>query len=180
MNIPVDKVQQVTASRCTSCLDCVAACPKTRDGALSWGPPRFIGGSWTQAGLLVVVLACIGGAVAATVAFPLPSFISARGEPPANVETVDLQVRGVSCRGTSEALVDWLDRDDLYAIDGYLKIETWPSKDVARVRITFDPAQTTAPEIKRAIAAPYLDLLEGTIRESQFELQGYTPSVDDL
>ncbi len=180
MGIRVDREREVTAARCTACLDCVEACPKVRDGALSWGPPRMLGNRWPQIALIGIMLACIGGAVAATYAFPLPSFVSERGERPAEVASVDLQVSGVSCRGTSAALVNWLNRDDEYGLRGFVKIEAWPDAEWARVRVTYDPARTDADDVRRAIAMPYFDFDSGTIEDSPYMLRDFTLSADDL
>ncbi len=181
MNIKVDQVRQVTASRCTACLDCVSACPKLADGALWWGLPKGWGGRLPQVAILVVILACIGAAVAATYAFPLPSFVQSRGDAPAETASVSLEVVGVTCRGSSSDLVDrWLGRDDDYALAGYVKVETWPNPTVARVRVTFDPSRTTAEKVRQAIVMPYYDFLGGSLEVSPFEIQGYRPAVDDL
>lgn len=180
MAIPVDKVRTVTAARCTSCLDCLAACPKLGAGALYWGPPRRLGGRWPQAALVVLLLACIAAPVAATGLLPLPSFVHERGTPPAEPASVRLKVSGVTCRGTSEALVQWLERDDEYAVPGYLKVETWPDPNLAAVRITFDPDQTDVAALKRALVLPYYNLLEDEWKRSEFSIDGYSPSLDDL
>ncbi len=181
MNIRVDRIKTVTAPRCTSCLDCVAECPAQADGALTWGPPGKSAKTWPQIALVGVLLACITGAVAATYAFPLPSFVHEQGERPATVATLSLDVAGVTCRGTSSALVEtWLNRDDEYAVEGYLKVEIWSAADLATVQVTYDAQQTPPDAIRRAIVTPYIDLLEGTVVRPQFELPGYTPSLDDL
>lgn len=179
MAIPVDKVREVTAARCTSCLECVAACPKTA-GAMSWGPPHRLGRRWPQAALVVLLLACLGGAVAATYAFPLPSFVQSRGEPPARTASVKLTVSGVACRHGTMRFVEWLDRNDEYAVRGYLKVEAWPAPDGGVVRLTYDPSKVDEAGVKRAIVMPYFDLLEGTLRSSPYEIEGYRPGVGDL
>ncbi len=175
MGIQVDKVKEVTAARCTSCLECVAACPKAAAGTMRWGPPKFLGGRWPQALLVCIMLACMAGAVGAAYAFPLPSFIEAHGQPPARTETVLLHVRGVWCRDTSAAFVRWLGRDDEYAVRGYSKVETWPDPQRAAVRITFDPAQTSEAAIRRAIVKPFFNLSAGSIDRSPYEIEGDKP-----
>lgn len=180
MDIRVDRVQSVNAARCTMCLDCVSACPHQKKGALRWGWPRFTAGRWGQPLLVGIILLCVGGAVAATYAFPLPSFVQEQGTPPAQMATVDLRVDGVTCRGSSAGLVGWLTRDDGYGVSGYLKVETWPASKAARVRITFDPTQATEDNVKRAMVVPYFDLLEGVGEPSPYTIEGWAPSVDDL
>lgn len=180
MNIPVDRVREVTHGRCTSCLDCVAACPKGADGALTWGPPARLGRPWPQFALIGIVLACIGGAVAATYALPLPSFVATRGEAPAETATLSMRVKGIACRGTSQSFVNWLEGDEFVTIPGYVKVETWPDPGWARVRITYDPAQSSADEIRRLIISPRFDLDAGELLVSPYEIEGYTPNVDDL
>ena len=179
MGIAVDKARDVTAARCTACLECVAACPKTRDGAMSWGPPKWLGGRWSQAVLVVVLLACLGGAVAATYVCPLPSFMQAHGEAPARVAACSLRVKGVSCRHSSIQFVEWVTRTG-DGVPGYVKVEAWPGPEFAPVRITYDPTITSESQIKRAIVSPTIDLLDGTVTYSTYEIEGYTPSVDDL
>ena len=175
MGIQVDKAHTVTAARCTACLDCVEACPKTTNGAMTWGPPKALGRHWPQAALIVIMLACIGGAVAATYAFPLPSFVAAEGDAPATTKALDLQVRGVTCRGSSTGLVQILGRDDGLGVEGYLKVETWPGADLARVRITYDPSVTTAATIKQAITEPFYDFADDAWTPSPYEIDGYDP-----
>lgn len=178
MAIPVDKVSQVTAARCTACLECVAACPKQAGGALTWGPPRFIGGHWPQAVVIGVLLLCIGGAVAATYAFPLPSFIETLGEAPAQTAAVRLRVQGVNCRHSSEQFVAYLRRDDEYGIRGYLRVEAWPQPGMADVRIVYDPTRTDEQRIKRAITEPYYNLAAGEWTFSAYRIEGYDPLAE--
>jgi Pyruvate/2-oxoacid:ferredoxin oxidoreductase delta subunit len=173
MAIPVDKVAEVTAARCTSCLECVAACPKRAGGALTWGPPRFIGGHWPQAVVIGVLLLCIGGAVAATYAFPLPSFIETIGEAPAQTASLRLRVQGVNCRHSSEQFVAYLRRDDEYSVRGYLRVEAWPQPGMADVRLVYDPTRTNEQGIKRAITEPYYDLAAGAWTFSAYRIEGY-------
>ena len=130
MAIPVDRLPQVTASRCLACMNCVDACrPKTRR-ALSWGPPHWLGHAWPQAMIIAVLVLCSAAAVAAVYLAPLPSFVKSRGTPPEQVATVELQVQELTCRGRANLLVGFLDRDDMYQIpgatpnaSGYYKLE---------------------------------------------------------
>jgi len=182
MQIPVDQVTTVRAARCTSCLNCVTACPTRGEGALEWGPPRRFGRAWPQAVLVVLLLACIAGAVAATYAAPLPSFTYTRqghAEPP-ETATVELHINDLACRGRANLLVYYLDRDDLDEIPGYLRLEAWPGPDPARARITYDPAAADEALIRRAITEPYYDLDADFWRSSPFTIEpdpnGVAPS----
>jgi ferredoxin len=176
MAIPVHEVTEVTAARCTSCLDCVAVCPKEREGALRWGPPRALGGRWPQAALLGVLLACVGGAVAATYLIPLPSFVRTFGEEPAQTASVLLRVEGVNCRHGTEQFVAYVRRDDEYQVRGYLRIEAWPEPSrPAVVRFVFDPAATNELRIKQAITEPYYDMASDTWTFSAYRITGCDP-----
>ncbi len=180
MAIPVDKVRQVTEARCLSCMECVEACPPSTGGSVRWGPPGPPGRRWPQALLVSVTLACVGAAVAASYAFALPSFIRTRGTPPARTGTVELKVIGLNCRGSANRFAYYLERDDAFAIPGYLKIEAWPGPDGGEARITFDASQTDATAIKKAATEPYFDAETNLWRETNFEIEGYDPlELDD-
>ena len=94
-----------------------------------------------------------------------------------------LLVGDLTCRGRANLFAYFLERDDLYAIPGYLHMAAWPGPGWAAVQITFDPAQTDQAAIQRAITEPYFDA-EGNIwRTSPFSIQGYDPLAldpDDL
>lgn len=191
MSIPVDRLQQVTAARCIACLNCVDACPK--QGALQWvtapakgrpADPARQSTPWLrQAGLIVTLLLCIGGPVAAAMLFPLPSFVkTSRAEPPATVASVTLRIGDLTCRGRANLLVWFLERDDLYRIPGvtpdapgYFKLEAWPNPTLADVRISYDPARCDAATIKQAIAEPYFDSAADRWWTSPFAIEGYDP-----
>jgi len=141
MAIPVDRVRQVTAARCTSCLDCVDSCPELRAGALTWGPPARFGRNWPQAVLIGVMLAVVGSAVAASYLFPLPSYVHERGQKPAMVAAVDMKVSDLTCRGRATLFTEFfLYRDDELALPGYLRVEAWPGPGLADARVIYDPA----------------------------------------
>lgn len=179
MGIPVDRVREVTAARCTSCLDCLAVCPKRTDGALVWGPPRALGRAWPSGVVVTLLLLCIGGAVAATYAIPLPSFVWERGTRPAQPATVRLVVEGVACRHSTEEFVQQFDRPDELRVAGYLRVEAWPAPGAGEVRIVYDPASVDEARIKRAIAEPLLDFVRGTWRFSPYRIVGYDPLAED-
>jgi hypothetical protein len=175
MDIPVDKVEQVTAARCLSCLNCVDACPARTDGAMVWGPPPRWGRRWSHRVLVGILLSCTAGAVVASYAFPLPSFVSSRGDAPEVTAAADLEITGLTCRGSANLLVYFLERDDVFALRGYLKLEAWPGPGAAPARVTFDPAQTDESAIKQAITEPYYDAVGEVWRFSPFVIEGYDP-----
>ena len=172
--IPVDEVREVTAARCMSCLNCMDVCPKLAEGAIRWGPPKWMGRSWPQAALIAILLFCITAAVMATYVFPIASYVKVfdnRPAAPAQAGTVDLKINGLACRGSAALFVYFVDRDDELAVPGYLKLEAWPGPDPAVARITYDPAKADEAMIKDAIIEPYFD---GEIwRTSPFTVEGY-------
>ncbi len=160
--------------------------PETRDlkpanghlssGALFWGPPNAIGRRWPQAALIAIMLACVAGAVAAVYTFPVASFIHTRGQAPAQTSVLHLRVSGLTCRGAATRFtLYYLDRDDEFAVPGYLKIEAWPGPGYASARITYDPAQTNELAIKQAITEPYFNTATGGWDASPFRIEGYDP-----
>ena len=177
MAIPVDTVEQVTHARCISCLGCVDACPvgTKQRAALSWGMPQPIRQRWAPTVLLGVLLLCTSGAVAASYLFPLPSFVKSRGTPPDTIAQAEMIIEDLTCRGRANLLVYFLERDDLFALPGYVRLEAWPSPGSARVRIGYDPSQTNELAIKQAITEPYYDSLTEFWRNSPFVIEGYDP-----
>jgi polyferredoxin len=173
MAIPVDRLALVDVARCTSCFSCIDACPQA--GAMSWGPSRRWGLQWTQAALIALVLACLTGATTASYVFPIPSYVRTRGTPPEQVAVVELRIEGVRCRGRGNLLLYFLERDDLYEIPGYFKVEAWPDPEIADVRLTYDPARADATTIKLAITEPYFDEVADYWRTSPFSIEGYDP-----
>jgi hypothetical protein len=179
MGIRFDQVGVVTAARGTSCLECVNACPQKRGGALTWGPPRWLGGAWPGAVIVPIVLLCLGGAVAATYAFPLPSFVATYGAAPELTDNVTLRVSGVKCRHSTEQFVEFLtQRDDEFTVRGYLRVEAWPEPGWGTVRLVFDPARTNAARLRSAITEARFDPAAGTWSHSPYQIEGYDLLAD--
>ena len=177
MAIPVDKVEQVTASRCISCLECVEVCPDTesRPGALHWGPLLPRTRRWPQSVLIAILMLCTMGAVTASYLVPIPSFIKRRGEPPQETAVVELKVENLTCRGRANLFAYFLEREDIDAVYGFLRIAAWPGPGWARVQITYDPAQTDETAIKQAITNPLFEPENNFVRSSPFQIEGYDP-----
>jgi len=178
MRIPVDAMDEVRSAACTSCLACIDACPSpSPGGALAWGPRR--GRRWPQAALVAILAAAVAAAGIGAYAAPIPSFSRERGEPPDLVATLDLRIKGVTCRGAATLLAYFLERDDISRLAGYLRIEAWPGSGSARVRIAYDPARSDPRAIREAIIEPYYDAEQGFERHSPFEIEGYAPWEDE-
>jgi ferredoxin len=175
MAIPVDRVRSVTHARCLACLDCVEACPTSDRPALSWGPPKSLGRSWSKTVLAGVLLLCVVAPVAAAWMLPMPSFVRERGTRPEETASVELRIDNLTCRGNCNLLMYYLERDDMDALSGYMRLEAWPAQEAARVRITYDAAVCDEGAIRRAISEPYFDTVEGFWRDSPFLIEGYDP-----
>ena len=178
-SIPVDHLDQVTAARCLSCTKCIDACPvagknarEKSSAALAWGPPKYLGGSWPRGILAAVVLLCVGATVAATYVYPLPSYVKSHGVEPATTASVDLTLKNLSCRGRANLLFYFLERDDMFELPGYFRLEAWPGPGEAKIRVWYDPAKIDEQQIKTAITESYFELDYGW-RESPFTIKGY-------
>lgn len=172
MGIRVHQRQVVKDARCTGCLNCVSVCPTAQTGVLAWSLGRRRASGWWP---LIVVVGLLGSAVAAAYMFPLPSFVKTRGTAPAETAYVDLAVHDLTCRGRATLFVYYLERDDQYALPGYLRIEAWPGPDPAAARVIYDPGQTDADAIRQAVTEPYYDYDAGVWRSSPFAIEGYDP-----
>jgi ferredoxin len=176
MAIPVESMPQVTSARCISCFSCTDACPRGDEKALAWGPPRWLGGRWPKFLLPAMLLVLIGASIGLDYAAPLPSFVKTRPDrEAAETAAVTLDVDGVRCRGRANLLYYFLDRDDLYELPGYLKLEAWPSPGSVKIRVTYDPTQTDEQTIKQAITEPYYELDADAWRDSPFTIPGHDP-----
>jgi ferredoxin len=186
--IPVDQVTRVNHASCLSCFNCVDACSNLGVSAMQWGPSqpfkRWLGQHWSQAALIAILLTCTTAAVATSYLLPLPSFVKVRGTVPDTTATVDLEIENLDCRGRANLLFWFLDRDDLYALPGYVRLEAWPQPRTARVKVFYDPSQTSEVMVRRAITEPYYNLAEDQWRRSPFRVVGYDPlaidETDDL
>ncbi|MFH1144939.1 MAG: 4Fe-4S binding protein [Candidatus Eisenbacteria bacterium] len=172
MEIPVHDRETVYDAHCTACLECVARCPRRERGALRWGPGGRQARAWPQPALIGLLIVCIAGAAAAAEIFPRASFIETRGTSSGSTSALDLRVSGLDCHGRATLLAALLNRDDLYAVSGYLKIEVWPAPDGGRARLTYDPALTNPDALRSAIIEPYYDAGADRWRTSPFEIEG--------
>ncbi len=176
MQIDVAKCQTVTAARCITCGECVTACPVQQTPTLAW---RFLNGKsvvqahrWIAAAIVLTVVL----AVAASQTVNLPTFNHTRDiTRPTTVEQCTLKVQGVECSGSARQLIYFLDRDDLYAVGGYLNIKTSPGSGFVDVTLTYDPSQTDPQALTEALVEPYYDTIEARWRQSPFEIEGYDP-----
>ncbi|MFC1572603.1 4Fe-4S binding protein [Candidatus Eisenbacteria bacterium] len=173
--IPVDRVRDVTTGSCVTCMECVAVCPVAEDGAIQWGPPGARPRRWPSGLVGAAVVLSVIVAVAASYALPAPSFEYSRGTLPAQTETLEVSVTDLTCRGRSNLLVFFFDRDDIFAIPGYLKIEAWPAPEKGRLRVTYDPDEANQEAILEAITEPYYDLSGDRWHLSPFAVEGYDP-----
>lgn len=175
MQIDVARQPSVTDARCLGCNECLQVCPV--DQTLSW---RLLGSKqpikhhtgWVVAAIVL----CVALAVTASYAIEFPTFIEERDiERPASVAECQLNVEGVSCSGSARQLVFFLDRDDLYAVGGYLKVLTSPGPGFVEVRLQYDPEQTDPNALKEAIVEPLYDANEKRWRLPPFRIEGYDP-----
>ncbi len=174
MGIQVDRAGPVTAARCTSCFECVDACP-SKVQALKWTPATSSGRALPRGLLVVAALLCITAAVAASYAVPIPSFVKTHGERPASVATMELEVQELTCRGRATLLVYFLERDDLWHVPGFWRLEAWPGPGSAKVRVIYDPTRSDPDLIKAAMTEPYYDAVSDRWRTPPFRIEGYDP-----
>ena len=175
MEIPVGELEEVRASRCTSCMTCIDACVPEGEKPLSWGPAGSTRRVWSQGTLVLLLLGLLTSGVLAAHVRPIPSFVQQRGDGPEAPALVELEIRNLTCRGRGTLLWYFLERDDVFAVDGYLRLEAWPGAGAARARVRYDPASSDESSIKQAITEPYFDVVGNHWRPSPFEIEGYDP-----
>ncbi len=169
MEIPIDEVEVVTHARCTACMECVSSCPRSGRGALDVrvrAPRAFVVGS------LLVLLAA---PVFASYLLPLPSFRWSRGAAPETRASLELEIEGLTCRGSANLLVYFLTRDDDLELYGHLALDAWPEPGTGRARISYDPALVDEDAIRSAITEPYFEPDWQSFRHSPFQIVGYDP-----
>jgi len=173
MAIPVDRSIGESIERCLACTECVCICPQNT------GEVKTLQSSFSQRTVIAVLLICLLSAVLVYAMFPLASFTKVRGDRPEQTESVTLKVDHLTCRGTANRLWFYLDRDDLYALPGYVFVEVWADPKTGTVRITFDPALVSRDDLCRAITEPYINFADATspgqIMFSPFVIHGYNP-----
>jgi len=118
------------------------------------------------------MLACVSTAVGASYLFPVPSYVKVSGREPEEVASLQLKLTNLRCRGRANLLFYFLERDDLYRIPSYFKLEAWPGPGVADIRVSYDPSKADNQLIKKSITEPYFDPSYGW-RESPFAIEGH-------
>lgn len=149
--------------------------PHTQPDALRWGPPGRTLQAWPRRTVPLLILGVFAVAVGLAYVVPIPSFVKTRGAPPVKRAAVEMGVEELTCRGRANLLFYYLDRDDLFAVPGYLRLEAWPGPGWSRVRVEYDPAQASDAAIRQAISEAYFDALTGQWRLSPFRIEGYDP-----
>ena len=94
------------------------------------------------------------GAYAVSTWFPIPSFdwVTEGVEAPPSAETVELRVKGLKCRHSSEQMHSLLfGREDARAPRGYLRAVIYPSPGVGKMYLTYDPEKTDLQKIAQAV-----------------------------
>ncbi|MCK4413757.1 MAG: 4Fe-4S binding protein [Candidatus Eisenbacteria sp.] len=158
VGLAVDRARDVTAADCLACMECTAACPVKDEAAIGWGPPGAAGRRWSPALLAAGLVIVLGAGVVASSAFPSPSYLYERGVLPDESAAFECEVHDLTCRGRATLLTFFLDRDDLFAVPGPLRLEAWPAPGAGRVKISHDPQQTDRRAIEDAITEPYYDM----------------------
>jgi hypothetical protein len=86
--------------------------------------------------------------------YAIPSFAWSTSDipEPANVATVNLSVKGMRCRKSSQKLHGLLfDRTDDNRVEGYLRAILFPSTGAGRLELSYDPSRTNLAQVARAI-----------------------------
>ena len=171
MAIPVHEVEEVRHARCTACMECVGACPRQDRGALSAGAAGFRPRQ-PRAVVVLTLVALLAAPVAAALLMPLPSFRWTQGTAPATTAEVELEIEGLTCRGTANLLVYFLTRDDDLMLGSYTHLEAWPGPGTARAVVHFDPREVDAEDVRQALTEPYFETAIEQWRMSPFRIVG--------
>lgn len=159
MRIPVSKVDQVTHARCIACLECSTGCPRKGGRAVDLRLPRF--GPKVPRGVVpVLVVVAVAAAFGLSETFSFAAYTRERGDPDGvALRQERFEVEGLRCRGTSEEFCKLLfDRMDSHALEGYLRVECFPSPGVGWARVTFDGQRVDREKVVRAFSEPELRL----------------------
>jgi ferredoxin len=175
MEIDVANLKTVKDASCMSCGDCIEGCPVKDKGALKLNFIKTIPHPRTVA--VIVMIALFAGAVLAVNFFDIPSYIHVHKDPQGHGElkTLEMNVTGVNCNGSAMLLVFFLERDDIYELPGYFKVEAWPSPNTAKVRVHYDPEKADETMIYEAITEAYYDPVDERWRVSPYQIEGYDP-----
>ena len=177
MNIDVANSKTVNSPNCTSCLECIDSCPvKDEKGKkpLSWVIPGNIKISNFKAVIVSSILVCVVTTAAASMFLDLATYIYTRDiTKPEATEKAVLEMQGISCSGSAKLFTYFLNRKDISAIEGYLKISTRPRTGWIDVTVTYDPSKTDKDGIIEAATEPYYDEAEQRWRPSPFEVRGF-------
>lgn len=182
MGIQVASLPVVNQAHCTSCTTCIDNCYLAEQGAISWGPSRTT--RWRRPTWIIsaIVIGLVGMAVGANALVPMPSYVKTWDAEMKTPATLDLQIDGVTCRGSATRLVYYLERDDEFAIlPDISRLEATPGPGHVLIRITYDASSRSEDDIKMAITEAYFDIGGNRWLTSPFIIEGYDPfEVGDL
>jgi Pyruvate/2-oxoacid:ferredoxin oxidoreductase delta subunit len=157
MAIPVSRVEKVSHARCTSCVKCIEVCPQGEAGALTLRAPLMRGRAlWVVIPVLLILAAA--GSAALGRRYPIPTVVRERGGPASALAAETFQVRGLECRHRALGFCRLLfERDDEYALAGYLRVECFAAPGTGRAVITFEAGKVTRENIVNAFARPLIN-----------------------
>jgi hypothetical protein len=123
--------------------------------------------SWVLIPALVVLAA--GTAVAVSRSRPLPTLVMERGKPSPRLEQTVFRVDGVSCRRSAQAFATLLlQRNDEYALRGYLRVECYAGLDAGTAVVAFDPEEASAAAVRNAFMQPMVNWEDLTTQPTGF------------
>ncbi len=181
MKLEVDKVKTVNSADCISCFECIEACPIVCDSqgkkpakVLSWRMP-VVGVISSPPKVLTAFFVVSALAVAFAVnKMPFSTYRYSRELPvPSEIKLVEFETKGVSCAGSAQLFIYFLNREDISEIEGYLEVVTSPKDGWTSVKLWYDPELTDEDSIFEAITEPYYDEKESRWRASPFEIKGF-------